>query len=119
MTCVDVPDLRHSMAWKPAVLHPGARAEIRELPRTIRKRLGMLIEELQWGQLLKMPHSRPMPIIASGVEELRVKDESGQYRAFVMRRSHAGIVVLHVFAKKSQKTPRAAIELARRRLKEI
>lgn len=107
------------MAWKPAVLHPGARAEIRELPRTIRNRLGMLIEELQWGQLLKMPHSRPMPIIASGVEELRVKDESGQYRAFVMRRWHAGIVVLHVFAKKSQKTPRAAIELARRRLKEI
>ena len=89
------------------------------MPRAIRKRLGLLIEELQWGQLLKMPHSRPMPIIAPGIEELRVKDHSGQYRAFVMRKTHVGIVVLHVFAKKLQKTSGRAIELARRRLKEI
>lgn len=89
------------------------------MPRTIRKRLGRLLEELQCGHSLRMPHSRPMPIIASGVEELRVKDESGQYRAFVIRKLEEGIVVLHVFGKKSRETPRGAIELARRRLKEI
>jgi phage-related protein len=119
MTCIDVPDLGHCQIGKPVLLHPGARAELREMSRTVRKKLGMLLEELQLGQSLKMPHSRPMPVAAPGVDELRVKDESGQYRALVMRKSPAGIVVLHVFGKKSQKTPQGAIELARRRLKEI
>lgn len=119
MSCVDVPDLGHLPLARPVLLHPGARAEMREMPLTIRKRLGRLLEELQRGQSLKMPHSRPMPIVGSGVEELRVKDESGQYRAFITRKSKDGIVVLHVFGKKSQQTPRGAIELARRRLKEI
>jgi phage-related protein len=48
-----------------------------------------------------------------------VKDESGQYRAFVVQKTSRGILVLHVFAKKSRETPRGAIELARRRLREM
>jgi phage-related protein len=104
---------------KPVFFHPRAKAEIQEMSRTIRKKLGDLLWELQQGHALVMPHSRPMPIIALGVEELRVKDESGQYRAFVVRKTPRGIAVLHVFGKKSQETSRGAIELARRRLKEI
>lgn len=119
MTCFYVPDLGHSPPRKPVIFHPVARAEIQELSRTVRKRLGDLLWELQRGQALTMPHSRPMPIVALGVEELRVKDESGQYRAFVVRKTPRGILVLHVFGKKSRETPRDAIELARRRLKEM
>jgi phage-related protein len=74
---------------------------------------------MQQGRSLSMPHSRPMPIVALGVEELRVKDESGQYRAFIVRKTRHGFLVLHVFAKKSRETPRGDIELARRRLKEM
>ena len=119
MTCVDVPDLGHYIPAKPVFFHPGARAEILETSRTVRKKLGDLLWELQQGHALTMPHSRPMPVVALGVEELRVKDESGQYRAFVVRKTPRGIVVLHVFGKKSRGTPRGAIELARRRLKEV
>lgn len=89
------------------------------MSRAVRKQLGALLDDLQRGKALRMPHSRPMPIVALGVEELRVKDEAGQYRAFVVRKTPRGIGVLHVFNKKSRKTPRGAIELARRRLKEI
>jgi len=89
------------------------------MSRSIRKKLGELLAELQLGKALKMPDSRPMPIVGLGVEELRVKDESGQYRAFVVRKTPRGILVLHVFAKKSRETPRGVIGLARRRLKEM
>ena len=119
MTCVDVPDLGHFVPKKSVFFHPCARAEIQEMSRTVRKGLGDLLWELQQGHALTMPHSRPMPIVALGVEELRVKDESGQYRAFVVRKTPRGIVVLHVFGKKTRETPRGAIELARRRLREI
>lgn len=85
----------------------------------VRRKLGELLTKLQLGHTLGMPQSRPMPIVALGVDELRVKDESGQYRAFVVRKTPRGIAVLHVFGKKSRETPRGAIELARRRLKEI
>lgn len=87
MTCVYVPDLRHCVPRKPVFFHPGARAEILETSGTVRKKLGDLLWELQQGHALTMPHSRPMPIVALGVEELRVKDESGQYRAFLVRKT--------------------------------
>lgn len=118
MACFDVPNPGHS-PLRAVIFHPGARAEIQRLPRPVRKTLGKLLMELQLGRSLSMPHSRPMPIVALGVEELRVKDESGQYRAFAIRKMRQGILVLHVFAKKSRETPSAAIALAQRRLKEI
>lgn len=119
MTCFYVPDLGHCVPKKPVIFHPRAHAEIQEMSRMIRKRLGDLLRQLQQGHALTMPHSRPMPIVALGVEELRVKDESGHCRAFVVRKTPRGILVLHVFSKKSRETPRGAIELARQRLKEI
>jgi phage-related protein len=119
MTCIDVPDLGHYPPAKPAVFHPRALADLRQMSPAIRHALGKLLRHLQHGRSLGMPHSRPMPIVALGVEELRAKDESGQYRAFVVRKTPRGILVLHVFAKKSRETSRGAIELARQRLREM
>jgi phage-related protein len=66
-----------------------------------------------------MPLSRPMPEVGVGVEELRIRDEAGIYRTFYFKKSRRGILIPHAFAKKTQKTPRHEIELARRRLKEM
>lgn len=119
MTCVDVPDLGHYVPTKPVVFHHRALADLRAMPVEIRRDFGRLLRHLQHGRSLGMPHARPMPIVALGVDELRVKDESGQYRAFVVRKTPRGILVLHIFAKKSRETPRGAIELARQRLREM
>lgn len=119
MTCIHVPDLGHSQPSKPAIFHPVALVELQGMPSSIRQALGKLIRRLQWGESLSMPQARPMPIAGVGVEELRVQDESGQYRAFVVSKTPHGILVLHVFAKKSRETPHSAICLARRRLKEM
>jgi phage-related protein len=97
------------------VFHPGARAEIRAMPQEIRLVLGKALLALQYGHSLSMPHSRPMPEVAAGVEELRVKDRSGQYRVFYLKKFSEGICVLHAFMKKSRETPMSAIELAQRR----
>ena len=66
-----------------------------------------------------MPHSRPMPRVAAGVSELRVRAEDGVYRAFYFTQSPEGILVFHAFVKKTQQTPALEIELGRKRLKEL
>ncbi len=50
--------------------------------------------------------------------EIRMKAQPGIARAIYVTVTGKRIVVLHVFVKKTQKTPRAAIELARQRMKE-
>ena len=66
----------------PAVFHPKARDAIREFPEDVRRELGKAIFDLQKGEKLSMPLSRPMASVAAGVEELRVRDRSGAYRVF-------------------------------------
>ena len=88
-------------------------------PKAARQALGEAILDLQYGQKLGMPLSRPMPSVGSGVEELRVRDAAGIYRAFYLVKDRAGILVFHAFEKRTQKTPQREIELAKKRLKEI
>ena len=85
----------------------------------MRRELGKAIFDLQKGTKLSMPLSRPMPSIAHGVEELRVKDRSGAFRVFYFTRLETAVLIFHAFAKKTAKTPLHEIELARTRLKEM
>jgi len=48
----------------------------------MRRELGKARFDLQKGEKLSMPLSRPMASVAAGVEELRVRDRSGAYRVF-------------------------------------
>jgi len=66
-----------------------------------------------------MPHSRPMPGVAAGASELRVKGADGSYRAFYYVASSQGVLVFHAFVKKTRRTPPLEIELARKRLQEL
>jgi phage-related protein len=104
---------------RPAIFHPAALEVIRSFPEEIRRAMGKAIWELQEEHRLGMPLSKSMPSVAPGVEEIRVKDTSGAYRAFYMVRSSRGILIFHAFQKKTQKTPRAEIKLGQRRLKEL
>ena len=72
---------------KAAIFHPAAIAAIRSFPEGVRKELGKAIFDLQRGEVLPMPLSRPMPSVGPGVEELRIRDRSGIYRAFYYTKS--------------------------------
>lgn len=63
-----------------------------------------------------MPHSRPMPNIGGRCHELRVRDESANWR-LIYRVDADAIVLLEVFAKKTGKTPVAVIRACKSRLK--
>jgi phage-related protein len=102
-----------------AIFHPAARAAIRAFPAAVKRHLGKAILDLQKGHSLGMPLSRPMPKVAVGVEELRLRDEAGIYRTFCFTKSKRGILIPHAFVKKTAKTPRHEIELAKKRLKEM
>jgi len=74
---------------------------------------------LQMGESLAMPNARPMPTVSPGVSELRVRGEDGVFRVLYYTASRKGVLVLHAFEKKAQRTPPLEIELARKRLKEL
>lgn len=100
------------------LIHPKAEAEIRALPPDVRARF------LRIGELLTsfgprnvgMPHVRH---IEGALWEMRMSGRDGIARALYAALEGERLVVLHAFGKKTQKTPRAAIETARRRLNEV
>ena len=100
-------------------VHDRAREDIRSFPKAVKKDIGELLFKLQFGVLLGMPESRPMPSLHPGARELRIKDSAGIYRLFYYLKSEAGILVFHAFSKKTQKTPLNEIALGRKRLKEM
>src|SRR5690606_3055134 len=98
---------------------PAALQAIRGFPDEIKRAIGEAVLKLQHGAMLTMPLSRPMPMVATGVAELRVKERGGVYRAFYYTRRQDAILILHAFVKKTQTRPRHEIALAQRRLKEL
>ena len=71
---------------------------------------------LQKGELLGLPHARPMPSIGKRCHELGIQDEEHAWR-IVYRIDSDAIVIVAVFGKKTRKTPREIIATSRRRLK--
>jgi phage-related protein len=62
---------------------------------------------------------KPMQTVGPGVKEIRVRDAAGAFRVTYLVTRREGVYVLHCFRKKTQKTPRADIDLAANRLRLI
>lgn len=80
-----------------------------------RMRAGFLLRRLQQGESLEMPDSRPMPSIGKNCHELRIDDRNKTWR-IIYHIADDVIVILDVFAKKSQKTPMGVINRCKKRL---
>jgi phage-related protein len=87
------------------------------LSKSARLEAGFLLRQLQRGDLLSMPQSRPMPSIGPRCHELRINDATVTWRV-VYRIDIDAVVILEVFAKKTGKTSKAVIDTCRKRLKE-
>ena len=57
---------------------------------------------------------KPMPTVGAGVMEIRIHVD-GEHRVLVVTKFEPAVFVLHAFEKKSRKTPRRVVDLARRR----
>jgi len=87
------------------------------LSSATRAEAGLLLRQLQRGDHLEMPHSRPMPSIGRRCHELRINDVSEAWRE-IYRIDGDAIVIVDVFARKTQRTLYTVIKNCQRRLKE-
>lgn len=93
------------------------KGEIRTPPLSAQTRIeaGVLLRRLQQGEMLGMPHSRPMPSIAPRCHELRIRDHDRTWR-IVYRIDQDAVVIVDVFRKQTKTTPKHVIENCKRRL---
>ena len=90
-------------------------ARLRAFPVDVRRAAGLQIDRVQHG---RDPNDwKPMSGIGPGVREIRLRERSGAYRLMYVAGTPDGIVVLHVFEKKTQATAKRDIELASNRLR--
>lgn len=90
---------------------------IRRFPGTVRQDLGAELRRLQTGD--RPLNSRPMPSIGARVYELREQDERAWYRVICLAKIGNRIYILHCFEKKSAKTGKSDLALAKARLKRV
>lgn len=92
--------------------------EVKSPPFSIAARLeaGFLLRQLQRGETLSLPQSRPMPTIGKHCHELRINDERVTWR-IIYRTDDDAIVIFEVFEKKSATTPKTVIAVCKSRLK--
>ena len=92
------------------------RDDIRGQRLAIRDELGQQLFRVQMGL---MPNNyKPMSAVGPGTLEIRVQDADGIARLMYVAKFHDTIYVLHVFMKKSQRTPKTDIDLAKKRYRE-
>ena len=95
----------------------SSRDDIRSFPHEARREAGYQLDRVQNG--LDPSDWKPMLSIGHGVQEIRIKEVSGQYRVIYVAKFTDFVHVLHAFQKKTRKTSRPDIELAKKRYKEI
>ena len=107
-----MPGIDRPLVW----LH----GEVRTPPFSSLARIeaGVLLRQLQRGEVITLPHSRPMPTIGKACHELRIRDENRIWRIVYHLDTVADVVViLAVFAKTTQQTPKSVIDTCKARLK--
>jgi len=92
--------------------------EVKSPPFSAAARLeaGFLLRRLQRGENIGLPGSRPMRGIGPACHELRIPDGERAWRIMYKIESDA-VVILEVFEKKAQKTPKRVLDVCKERLK--
>jgi phage-related protein len=104
------------MPYKPIIWIGDSRKSIREFPDLAKQRCGRELARVQDG--LDPADWKPMTSVGIGVREIRVRID-GAFRVIYVAKFPEAVYVLHAFEKKSQKTAKADIELARDRFRAL
>lgn len=102
---------------KPVRFLGDSLERLREFPEGAKHDAGYQLEQVQRGD---QPSSfKSIPQIGKGVEEIRLRDDSGIYRIIYTARLADAVYVLHAFQKKTQATAKRDIDLARERFQQL
>lgn len=96
---------------KPLVCVGTTLERLRAFPAGARREAGHQLHRVQCR--LGPGDWRPMPTVGAGVVELRVHAE-GEFRVCYVASFAEAVYALHAFQKKTRRTPRVDIEIARR-----
>lgn len=95
----------------------SALDDLRAFPESARREAGHQLDQVQRG---RQPDDwKPMPTVGQGVQEIRVRDESGTFRVIHVAKFAEAVYVLHCFQKKAQKTAKRDLDVATRRYREL
>ena len=104
------------MEWKIIYYNEKVQKLVDKWPVGVRAVYARVTERMViHGPNLGMPFTRSM---GNGLFEIRLRGKEGIGRAFFCTIVEKQILILHVFHKKTQKTPLRELELAKNRLKE-
>ena len=94
----------------------SSQDDLRDFPAEARRQAGFELYAIQRG--FDPTDWKPMQDIGAGVREIRIH-VLGEWRVLYVAKFADAVYVLHAFQKKTQKTKREDIELARRRYRQI
>lgn len=101
---------------KPLVFVGSCLDDIREFPVEARRAAGFELSFVQQG--LMPTDWKPIKEVGPGAIEIRIH-VLGEWRVIYVAKFADDVHVLHAFQKKTRRTPRQAIEVARRRYREM
>ena len=106
------------MKWIVTLLDNTVAAELSAMPADIRARFSRIVGlvEEHGLELVREPHVKH---IEGRLWEMRMSGRDGIARAFYVTASGRRVVVVHVYSKKTQRSPRRVIEYALRRAEEV
>ena len=105
------------MDWKIEYFNSEVEEKILSLPTGLLARYLRLTDlMLEFGSNLGLPHTRSL---GKGLIELRIKGKEGIARVFFCTVFDRRIIMLHVFIKKTNKTPDREIKIAKNRLRKV
>lgn len=106
------------MAWTVETLDATVDAELAALPADMRARLSRIADLIGLVGLeqVREPHVKHL---VGRLWEIRMKGKDGISRALYVTAKGRRVVIVRIFVKKTDKTPRSEIELALKRAKEV
>lgn len=106
------------MGWIVEFIDDGVRADLDAMPVDIRASFARIVRLIASAGLQNV-HEPYVKHLEDSLWEMRMRGRDGIARAIYVTAHAHRVVVVHVFQKKTQKTPRREIERAHQRAKEL
>jgi len=91
--------------------------DLRAFPAAARREAG---HQLDYVQRDRDPDDwKPMSAIGKGVQEIRIRGDAGAFRLLYVAKFADAVYVLHCFQKKTQRTSKTDLELAKTRYADL
>ena len=101
---------------KPLKFMGSSLDDLRNFPEEARRAAGFELRAVQNG--LEPKDWKPIQSVGAGVKEIRIR-VLGEWRVIYVAKVRDAVYVLHAFQKKTRKTSRHDMDLARQRYKQI